>query len=474
MPIGINDATRRKTAGLTPAWGDETQQADRPVPASLTAIPAHRRKPAAPDEASLISRRRREASTHSKSQQGRYNSLLTTAEERQLALEQLAKVLAEGRSNVALKAATDRAASQELAAARAAAESELTVEPAVALVLKQKELEASLARTTRALDAASEYSTTLEHMDKRQQYEHALIRAELEDFQAEAREADRELGQLRAAEGEARKDKASALQALVASKKAYKSNQMLYAAALRKQRIDTQGEDGAKGGAKGKGGKGGGKGKGGGALRELGGGGGAAADGARPSLAGGGDDGEAGEEERLKRMLIATRMSSLVLMQERDSHVEQVSRYEAAFLKMARLAGSADPDAIIAKFARRNDVRARLLDERQGMRQRLTKLEAELRNQTAKMGELQYSMVHPAEADGALRQVEPKLTAALGRLEQLEQGTARLSRLQLSVFTGTAHLQHLLSAAATCTANITTNTTITTTTTPNNHHPTHR
>mgnify|MGYP001464956353 CR=1 FL=1 len=42
--------------------------------------------------------------------------------------------------------------------------------------------------------------------------------------------------------------------------------------------------------------------------------------------------------EHTLRTLLATRMSSLVLLQGKDEQVEQVSRYEAAFLKMARAA----------------------------------------------------------------------------------------------------------------------------------------
>ena len=59
--------------------------------------------------------------------------------------------------------------------------------------------------------------------------------------------------------------------------------------------------------------------------------------------------GKSGEDETreatLKRILVVDRMKSLVLMRDRDSHVEQMSRYESAFLKMARAAGFSDPCA---------------------------------------------------------------------------------------------------------------------------------
>ena len=69
------------------------------------------------------------------------------------------------------------------------------------------------------------------------------------------------------------------------------------------------------------------------------------------------------QQERLQRVLVATRMSSLVLLAQRDDNVEQVSRYEAAFKKMARAAGSNDAQVVITKFISRNETRAGLLEE---------------------------------------------------------------------------------------------------------------
>ena len=42
----------------------------------------------------------------------------------------------------------------------------------------------------------------------------------------------------------------------------------------------------------------------------------------------------------------------------------QVSRYEAAFKKMARAAGSSDAEVVISKFVSRNETRAALVEER--------------------------------------------------------------------------------------------------------------
>ena len=42
-----------------------------------------------------------------------------------------------------------------------------------------------------------------------------------------------------------------------------------------------------------------------------------------------------------------------------------MSRYESAFLKMARVAGSNEPEQICQKFINRNEMRAQLLAERE-------------------------------------------------------------------------------------------------------------
>lgn len=413
------------------AWFEQAEKKDHQPPSAL--LPAQHRPP--PESRSLKARAFTEASAFSRGRQSEFNSLASLVEERQLAFERAGHTLASAKVIVDTKTAADEAASQELAEARAAAQITLAVDPAVAQILKLKELEALLESMSRSQEAAAQYSATLEHMLQRSTYEQALVKAELEDVQSAVRDAGRELRALASVEGDARREQGAALKALAASRAAQRSNRMLYAAALRKQRIDTQGSATSKARHAAPS-----------ATMQLG-GSGSAADGEPASGAGEGE-----EEERLKRMLIASRMSSLVLMQERDSQVEQISRYEAAFLKMARVAGSSSPEAVIQKFVSRNEVRARLLDERQGMRQRVTTLEAELKRQSARVTELQYSMVHPADAEVALRQVEPRLAAAAARLEQLEEATARLARLQLAVHAGATHLQRLVAARPVATA----------------------
>ena len=94
---------------------------------------------------------------------------------------------------------------------------------------------------------------------------------------------------------------------------------------------------------------------------------------------GAGDELPDAQQQRLQRALVATRMSSLVLLAQRDDNVEQVSRYEAAFKKMARAAGSNDAEVVIAKFVSRNETRAGLLEERQQVSKRRADLDHEQR-----------------------------------------------------------------------------------------------
>ena len=146
------------------------------------------------------------------------------------------------------------------------------------------------------------------------------------------------------------------------------------------------------------------------------------------------------QQQRLQRMLIATRMSSLVLLAQRDDNVEQVSRYEAAFKKMARAAGSNDAEVVIAKFVSRNETRAGLLDERGHVVRRRAELDREQQTISAKLSEMQYSMVHPAHTETALHRLDPKLTKAAGRLELLHQQVKHLRDLEMAVGSGCAAL----------------------------------
>ena len=153
------------------------------------------------------------------------------------------------------------------------------------------------------------------------------------------------------------------------------------------------------------------------------------------------------QQQRLQRVLVATRMSSLVLLAQRDDNVEQVSRYEAAFKKMARAAGSNDAEVVIAKFIARNETRAGLLEERGQVMKRRADLDAEMQRHSAKLQEMQYSMVHPAHTESALRRLDPKLTKAAGRLELLITQCARMRDLQLAAGTGCAALLARLASA---------------------------
>ena len=124
-----------------------------------------------------------------------------------------------------------------------------------------------------------------------------------------------------------------------------------------------------------------------------------------------------------------------------------MSRYEAAFKKMARAAGSNDAEVVITKFVSRNETRAGLLDERAQMTRRKAELDADQKALGARLSEMQYSMVHPAMTENALRQLDPKLTKAAGRLELLTVGNARLRDLELAAAAGCAALLTRVAAA---------------------------
>ena len=125
----------------------------------------------------------------------------------------------------------------------------------------------------------------------------------------------------------------------------------------------------------------------------------------------------------------------------------QVSRYEAAFKKMARAAGSNDAEVVIAKFVGRNETRAGLLEERAQVSKRKADLDADQTRLTARLSEMQYSMVHPAMTETALRRLDPKLTRASGRLALLQDRLAILKSLQLNAGNGCAALLARVAAA---------------------------
>jgi hypothetical protein len=121
-----------------------------------------------------------------------------------------------------------------------------------------------------------------------------------------------------------------------------------------------------------------------------------------------------------------------------------MSRYESAFLKMARAAGFSDPHAVIQRFLHRHEDRARMLQRREHMQDRLGALEVEHKRMLARMGELQHLMVHPPQADAELREVEPRLTSAQRRLDRSHEAVGAAITLRRRVMSGLEHLQLLI------------------------------
>ena len=60
---------------------------------------------------------------------------------------------------------------------------------------------------------------------------------------------------------------------------------------------------------------------------------------------------------------------------------------------MARAAGTNESEVVIQKFLGRNEMRAKLLEEREEARQRIATLEADMRHWHAKMMEIQCATV---------------------------------------------------------------------------------
>ena len=297
--------------------------------------------------------------------------------------------------------------------------------PTVALEHARLGVEDRLSGVEPKLVEAEEYGETLTMMLFRLRQQHALLLADIAERRDKGTELARETHELKLLAGEAR---GAAGVAQVATKKAAQArrrNLETYKSKLaeRQREIELQGQRQLK------------QERMQAASRES--------RGAEARTAGRlskrpGEDAElpAEQQQRLQRVLIATRMSSLVLLAQRDDNVEQVSRYEAAFKKMARAAGSNDAEVVIAKFIARNETRAGLLDERGQVMRRRSSLDADLQQLSTRLQEMQYSMVHPAQTESALRQLDPKLTRAAGRLELLTNQCARLRELQLLAGTG--------------------------------------
>jgi len=127
--------------------------------------------------------------------------------------------------------------------------------------------------------------------------------------------------------------------------------------------------------------------------------------------------------------------------------VEQVSRYEAAFLKMARAAGSNDAQVIISKFLGRDEMRARLQYEREDTREEHARLEEEVRRLHTRMAEMQHSLVHPHQSEAAVRDVESAYSRARIILQKREREVADAHDLAFLAYNGCSALLSQLTHA---------------------------
>ena len=309
--------------------------------------------------------------------------------------------------------------------------------PTVALEHSRLAVEMRLAGIEPQLNEAEEYGETLTMMLFRLRQQHALLLADIGERRDKGTELQHESHELKLLAGEARGAANVARRAAKEAAVARQKNAATYRAKLaeRQREIEVQSKRQMK------------QDRIAAASRESA---AASSKGAiRLSTRKGASDAElpAEQQERLQRVLVASRMSSLVLLAQRDDNVEQVSRYEAAFKKMARAAGSNDAEVVIAKFIARNETRAGLLDERGQAMRRRAGLDAELQRLTTQVQEMQYSMVHPAQTESALRKLEPKLTKAAGRLNFLTTQCQRLGSLQLAAGSGCHALLSRLAAS---------------------------
>ena len=304
--------------------------------------------------------------------------------------------------------------------------------PTVALEHARLAVEGRLVSVEPELLEAEEYGETLTMMLFRLKQEHARQLAAIGEMRDRGIELDGEEHELRLHANEARGAAGVARLACKETKGHQAKNANLYETKIRERKAELelaekraakqdrlQAKIGGPAAAAG--------GKPGGGMR-------------RGSSKAGGGAVEDEKMQRLQRSLIATRMSSLVLMAQRDDNVEQVSRYEAAFKKMARAAGSNDAEVVIAKFMARNETRAGLLEERSQTARRRQSLDSEHQKLASKLSEMQYSMVHPAQTETALRRLDPKLTKASGKVELLNSHLHRLRDLQIAAGTGCAAL----------------------------------
>ena len=368
------------------------------------------------DDAGIMARALADAEAYNKRSRDEFDRLMVISEEKQIELE----------------ATTELA--RALAVPGLVEEEELGANhPQVLKANKLAQLKEQLAAADQDTHDAEEYTHTLQYMLNCQRDAHAVERGRLGDLREGKEEVDAQHAEAKLLHGKAVLQMTNAQKAAAEGARTVEGNVVYYDDLLAKKRGDTGTTSGVS--------RGGGS---AGASR-------ASPDAAAAAAAALGGSGERrpSKEEELRRQLVATKMSSLVLLQERDQHVEQVSRYEAAFLKMARVAGSSDPDAVIHKFLTRNEVRARFLAERDGARTRLAALETDNRRLREKLSDLTHSLVHAPEADGALRLLEPKLDASRGRVQNLSDKISALHQLQVEVSAGVGHVLRLIAPALT-------------------------
>ena len=126
----------------------------------------------------------------------------------------------------------------------------------------------------------------------------------------------------------------------------------------------------------------------------------------------------------------------------------QVTDFDDAFKKLARAAGSDEPDVVIHKFVGRHESSQLLTAESEEMRAKSVALSTELNRLLDQLTEMQYAADGPAQTEAALRQLDPRLTAAGSRLNRLEEQVAKLRQLQLATASGCSALLARVAATA--------------------------
>ncbi len=280
----------------------------------------------------------------------------------------------------------------------------------------------SLAARVEHVEAATEEllasNETLEHMLGRGKEQHAQTHARLSSARAERDERNEELAALRLTLAEAQRVVGTAQAAARSGCARRRQNAALYTSELRRRRQQVRQRLAAESNSDSSGSRGGG-----GARRR--------------------EDERSTRESQLQRILVVDRMKSLVLTRDRESNVEQVSRYESAFLKMARVAGFSDPHAVIQRFLSRHENRAALLKRRNTEHERLGALEQDHKRTLSRMAELQNLMVHPAQTDTDIKAIEPRVASATARVTRLRNAAEARHNLRLRVMMGLEHLLHL-------------------------------